>query len=481
MVMNLFFLVPILLTVFYFLYSLYAALSSPLRSVPGPFLARFTRLWYLRRVSKGQFEKENIALHRKYGPIVRLTPNMYSIDAPEVVQLVYGVGSKFAKSDWYDGWRHPNQELWTLFPDRNIKRHHETKKAFQPLYSMSAIVRYENHVSECTDILIQKLDNFASSGTTVDLGHWLQCYAFDVMSSITYSERFGFLDVGEDVNGIMTALRKHMRYASQVGIYPEIHPWIYGLLGRFKSSGAYSRNLLVQLVGQKIAQRRKYRAAAASEKGDVEKTFQPLTSKTDDFLNKMIIANEQDPDKVTPYMVFMMALANIIAGADTTATSLSGIIYHLLRNPTTLMKLRQEIEEVTSARNLINSRINFQEAQAMPYLQAVIKEGLRMHPAVGLPLWREVPAGGVQICGQTFPQGSVVGLNSWVAHNNPNVFDEPDCFRPERWIKNGEGGNIKLKAMEAYFCPVSDSGAQEYIVTRLLTRLISSGSVLERV
>jgi hypothetical protein len=45
----------------------FVAASGPLRSVPGPFLARFSRLWYLRAVSKGNFEKTNIELHRKHG------------------------------------------------------------------------------------------------------------------------------------------------------------------------------------------------------------------------------------------------------------------------------------------------------------------------------------------------------------------------------------------------------------------------------
>jgi hypothetical protein len=49
------------------IHSAYSCLTSPLRSIHGPFLARFTKLWYLWRVYNGHFEQENIALHRKYG------------------------------------------------------------------------------------------------------------------------------------------------------------------------------------------------------------------------------------------------------------------------------------------------------------------------------------------------------------------------------------------------------------------------------
>ena len=49
------------------LLGLYRTIRSPLRSVPGPFLARFTNLWYLWYIYTGNFEQKNIALHRKYG------------------------------------------------------------------------------------------------------------------------------------------------------------------------------------------------------------------------------------------------------------------------------------------------------------------------------------------------------------------------------------------------------------------------------
>lgn len=67
MVFTLVIAVVALLLLFRLIHSVYSCLTSPLRSIPGPFLARFTKLWYLWRVYNGHFEQENIALHRKYG------------------------------------------------------------------------------------------------------------------------------------------------------------------------------------------------------------------------------------------------------------------------------------------------------------------------------------------------------------------------------------------------------------------------------
>lgn len=97
------------------------ALFSPLKDIPGPFWTRFTTLWYFSRVRQGQFELENIRLHQRYGPIVRIAPNQYSISDISAIKSVYGAGTQFAKSAWYDAWKHPQQ--WTVFTDRDIKRH----------------------------------------------------------------------------------------------------------------------------------------------------------------------------------------------------------------------------------------------------------------------------------------------------------------------------------------------------------------------
>lgn len=118
----------------------------------------------------------------------------------------------------------------------------------------------------------------------------------------------------------------------------------------------------------------------------------------------------------------MIGLSNIIAGSDTTAISLSAILYYLLKYPNTMIKLREEIQKHEEEGRCSNPVITFKESQDMPYLQAVMKEAMRLHGAVGLPLWRVVPEGGTEIAGKYFPAGTVVGLNPWVvSHPHSSV------------------------------------------------------------
>ena len=113
-------------------------LLSPLRSIPGPFFARFTKLWVFLRMWHGQFEKDNIALHRKYGNIVRYGPHHYSFNDPEAVKVIYGKGTELDKSSWYESWNAPGFK--TLFTEPSVKVHGQLRRKFQATYSMSSLV-----------------------------------------------------------------------------------------------------------------------------------------------------------------------------------------------------------------------------------------------------------------------------------------------------------------------------------------------------
>lgn len=110
-------------------------------------------------------------------------------------------------------------------------------------------------------------------------------------------------------------------------------------------------------------------------------------------------------------------------------------MYHLMKDQS---KMQRAVEEIDAAwtDGKLSDPITDREARAhLPYMNAAIKEALRMHPAVGMLLERVVPVGGAIICGKQIPSGTIVGINPWVVHYDPEVFPEPETFRPERWLK----------------------------------------------
>jgi len=108
-----------------------------------------------------------------------------------------------------------------------------------------------------------------------------------------------------------------------------------------------------------------------------------------------------------------------------------------MKNPAAYKKLTEEIDQATNEGRL-SDIIRYHEAMKLPYLLACCKEGMRMHPSVGLTIPREVPAGGRDICGQRFPGGVRVGINAAVLHRNKDIFG-PDAngFNPDRWFREG--------------------------------------------
>jgi cytochrome P450 len=141
-----------------------------------------------------------------------------------------------------------------------------------------------------------------------------------------------------------------------------------------------------------------------------------------------------------------MDSANVFAGSDTTSIALRAIIYFLCRNPEKKKKLVAEIDRKDAAGKLSHP-ITYREAsEELPYLQAVMKESMRLHPSVGLLLERYVPPEGVTVADHFLPGGTVVGINAWVVHRNPVIFPAPEEFRPERWLEAAPG---ELKLMES--------------------------------
>lgn len=245
------------------------------------------------------------------------------------------------------------------------------------------------------------------------------------------------------------AVHSNMVMSTMVGIYAALWPYIFKGMKWLSERGwidSTPRLFLNNYARTRIAER----SAALESDEKLEKTDAQDESKPRDFLAKFLDFHRQNPQNFSDYNILVGLMGNIIAGSDTTSNSLSAILYYLLKYPATMRKLQDEVSAFEK-RGELSDPATFKESQHMPYLQAVMKEALRMHPASGLPLARVVPKGGAEICGYFFPQGAVVGINTWVAHYNTSVFGADAAkFRPERWIDSDEE---TLASMEHYYMP----------------------------
>lgn len=210
---------------------------------------------------------------------------------------------------------------------------------------------------------------------------------------IQFGDRFGFLDAGVDIDGIIVALDTQFQYAARVGIFPEWHPVIFWAQAR--KGTIYGLAHLHKFTQERL----EGRFAKPSVEDTKFNEHAPA-----DFMTKFLRIRAVDPSKISKEEISVACRTNIGAGSDTTSISLSSVFFYLCKYPKTLSRLRQEIDGMAK-QGLISDPVTYQQAQQMPYLQAVIKEALRLHPATGLILGRVVPKGGAELAGEVFPEG----------------------------------------------------------------------------
>lgn len=96
-------------------------------------------------------------------------------------------------------------------------QHSATKRPIAPAYSLSTLIEFEPLVDSTTAVLLSRLDEFEKDHAVVDLSLWLQFFAFDVIGELTFSKRLGFLEKGEDVEGIIDSIAANFDWTSVIG------------------------------------------------------------------------------------------------------------------------------------------------------------------------------------------------------------------------------------------------------------------------
>lgn len=130
------------------------------------------------------------------------------------------------------------------------------------------------------------------------------------------------------------------------------------------------------------------------------------------------------------------------AGTDTTSTALEWAMAELLKHPKTMEKLQNEVRRVAGNK----PEITEDDIEKMPYLKAVLKESLRLHPPIPLLVPRESTQDS-KVMGYDIATGTRVLVNSWAIARDPMFWENPDEFSPERFFNTGmdfKGFNFEL-------------------------------------
>ncbi|KAI1738863.1 cytochrome P450 [Xylaria scruposa] len=410
-------------------YVLYQCVFSPLAAFPGPLAAKLSKGWRAYVSYRGRWHRDLLDLHQRYGPVVRIGPNELSIGDPDAFLQIYRVNGAYPKSACYSVVQ--GSRPFDLAGERNEKIHSAQRRLVARAYSMESTLRLEAQLNELITPFLSKLDAVAFSKQIIDIGYWLQLFAFDVIGAVSFSKPYGFVSSGSDSYGsdsnffsrIASSLASAGWLMHAEGLFKLHQKFVMPLIGNFLAIN--ERNGFFFHFSQREVQTRKEQGG--NDKDIAGQLFQVQKNKEE--LNDLSIA-------------YMMT-SNVVAGSDTTSIALRAIFLNLMRHPQVLAKLRAELQGRQTAGKL-STIVTAAEAELCPYLQAVIYEGMRLFSPVGFNMDRDVPAEGMTICGHYVPGGTVVGASPWIIHRATKVWGEDvENFRPERWLDCEDQGYLK--------------------------------------
>lgn len=339
-----------------------------------------TRLPYIVSLLKGNLIKDIQKIHEEYGDAVRVAPNEVSFATPDAWHDVYATRSgqqPFAKNPvMYKG---PPGQVYPMSGTPNYADHARQRGVLKGVFTEKALQDQESIIQSYVDLLISTLRDKASFGSPVDMVEWFNYTTFDIIGDLGFGEPFDCL--------------RHSAY----------HPWVSMALDFFKYyalASAVRYYPLLEIVSMKMLPKKVKQNFQDHYQLSVEKVHRRLNLETQrhDFMTPVIEQNTDMQKMSLPEIESTFSLL-IVAGSETTATTLSGITNYLIQNPTALQSLVSEIRDAFKEEKDITN----QSVRNLPYLNAVISEGLRLCNPVPIGLARLVPAGGSTVCGQWLP------------------------------------------------------------------------------
>ncbi|KAF3000604.1 hypothetical protein E8E14_000906 [Neopestalotiopsis sp. 37M] len=401
--------------VVYVVFSSWRLFNSPLWAIPGPFWSRFTSVplrWH-------EFQADRTAhihqLHLTYGPAVRIAPNEVSFTSFEAVKEIYGSsGSGYDKTSFYN--------LFTVFGRRTMfstldkTSHAKRKRLLADKYANSNIVKPAS-LSGIQDLVTEFASQCEGSATSVDIYVKLHAFACDgVTHHLFHPYGTDCLRNQEDRQLMHQVIADDSLQSRLIKLhYPTLYRYaskIIGLVLEFRAT---------PLADAFVLQRPKYHDSAEFT-----------------LLSRL---REKLGDQLTELDVSAECLDHMVAGIDTTGDVLCFLMWELSqpRSEHYQTRLREELQQ------------NRTEAfDKLPYLDAVVQEGLRCFPAIPMSLPRVVPDGGPVIDDVPVPEGTIVSCQAHsVQRYNGHVYPDPERFDPDRWLSS-DGADERRRHMFAF-------------------------------
>ena len=418
---------------------LYRLFLHPLSHIPGPLPARITSL-YLFTICYLGIECRLIEhYHRKYKTsVLRIAPNAVSISDGAALHPIYVAGGGFPKATRYENFKVGG--VHTIFSSRDAAYRDVRAKAVAPIFAMGR-VRAAGHqagiVGECVSRFVERFKSEKTNAmmlepeaARIDVLALTYRLMMDSVTGYLFNRTYGALDEQPVSSLPAGACSSAASKTSEMSALP----FVYAILeaGRFSLLPNWlfgTVNFMLRWLFPDPEFKKSYVRVhnfATSITNDVN------PEKDDTYQSRLLAAGISKPETI------VQCMAAMFAGTDSTAVKLVTIIFHLVKNPSVHERLKQELR--VSGKDPTADLLN------LPYLRAIVREGLRLGMANPARFSRVVPPGGFKIDGTYIPGETDVGMAPYVLHHNPELFPKPFEYHPDRWL---DGDNASQSWSEA--------------------------------
>ncbi|KAL6169867.1 hypothetical protein ACJQWK_04863 [Exserohilum turcicum] len=294
----------------------------------------------------------------------------------------------------------------------NPAEHAARRRLSSPPYSLQSVGRLDPLIRQCAKRMVQRFITGASAAAThtVDVYKLCGLFSFEAICQAAFAK-----DFSQDANSqAAVKLLEAMEGSALTLIFNNVFPWLksYGLGLRLPGfvGDVYRKfdyweqqsRLLVDHFLEKSASNDQY-------------LLSPLATGVDTFLGRRLNHDELVEE----------AMGYMFAGSGTTSSTLTYLLYavSLPENAHIQERLREELKSSSTQDTAV--------LRQLPYLNAVIKETMRLFPTIVSTIPR-VLLEPLKIYTYILPKGTVIGMQNWVHHRDPTVFPQPEHFIPDR-------------------------------------------------
>ncbi|KAL9631283.1 MAG: hypothetical protein Q9204_004301 [Flavoplaca sp. TL-2023a] len=398
------------------------------------------------------------------GPIIRINPYELHINDPEYYDELY-VGPSTRRTLKYEwavrGFGPTNYAFATI----SHELHRTRRGAIAPFFSKTLVQQLEPSVVTMIQKLVNRLEKLKGTGTVVNLIEMYPCLTSDIICQYAFASPYGYLDMPEFAPLWHNALMD----ASEGFLFFSQFPWLETLMRKLPQPLVRelvpNLSSLFLMTGEMLRVFQMVREKVDQVQADLANDKKPDGQRTifhDLFTNDSLSPEEKTPERLaaegfsvvgagSAFVVSLWPCHRLIfSSSQTVAHTLAVISYHLIANPDILKKLQDELAGVMPTDD---STPKWSRLEQLPYMGAIIQEGLRVSCGVSHRLQRISPdidltfKASPQTHGNSkqqaqewiIPKGTPVGMTSVLLHFNPSLFPDPHTFSPDRWLGSDAG------------------------------------------